>query len=140
MYPGRRTYKGAEDEQAISEIAIRESLIEDIYLVFQGPAPSDPSGRTGAFHIYLNPLVVWVWIGGVVLGSGHHHCAAAQQEIRTGARRKEECRRSRQRRDSNCEIPFVAEASQLIAARDCCFSIPLLGLRTRNGRRPWAPN
>jgi len=29
MYPGRRTYKGAEDEQAVSEIAIRESLLED---------------------------------------------------------------------------------------------------------------
>jgi hypothetical protein len=41
--------QGAEDEQAVSEIAIRESLLEDVYLVFQGPAPSDPSGRTGAF-------------------------------------------------------------------------------------------
>ena len=90
MFPGRRTYKGAEDEQAVSEIAIRESLIEDIYLVFQGPAPSDPSGRTGAFHIYLNPLVVWVWIGGVVLGLGTIVALLPNRKSVPATRRKEE--------------------------------------------------
>jgi cytochrome c-type biogenesis protein CcmF len=90
MFPGRRTYKGAEDEQAVSEIAIRESLTEDVYLVFQGPAPSDPSGRTGAFHIYLNPLVVWVWIGGVVLGLGTIIALLPNRKSIPATRRKEE--------------------------------------------------
>jgi cytochrome c-type biogenesis protein CcmF len=90
MFPGRRTYKGAEDEQAVSEIAIRESLLEDIYLVFQGPAPSDPSGRTGAFHIYLNPLVVWVWIGGVVLGLGTIVALLPNRKSTPVKRRKDE--------------------------------------------------
>lgn len=70
MYPGRRMYSGtANDEsQATSEIAIRESLREDVYLFFGGSA--DSTGAKGAFHIYINPLVAWVWIGGVVLGLG----------------------------------------------------------------------
>src|SRR5712671_3058598 len=68
MLPGRRLYEGSEGTQPTSEIAIRETLREDVYLVYQGP--SDEAGHIGAFHVYLNPLVVWVWIGGVVLGLG----------------------------------------------------------------------
>jgi len=52
----------------MSEIAIRETLREDVYLVFQGAV--DNAGKKGAFHVYINPLVAWVWIGGVVLGLG----------------------------------------------------------------------
>jgi cytochrome c-type biogenesis protein CcmF len=68
MYPGRRNYKGTAEQQATSEIAIRETLREDVYLVFQGAV--DDAGKKGAFHVYINPLVAWVWIGGVVLGLG----------------------------------------------------------------------
>src|SRR5678816_4362235 len=39
MFPGRRTYKGAEDEQAVSEIAIRESLIEVILVLIHISEP-----------------------------------------------------------------------------------------------------
>src|SRR4029077_18978803 len=88
MYPGRRTYEGAEGEQATSEIAIRESLREDIYLVFQGAA--DNAGQKGAFHIYVNPLVVWVWIGGVVLGLGTIVALLPNRKSTPVKRRKDE--------------------------------------------------
>jgi len=37
-----------------------------MYLVFQGST----DGVSGDFTIYYNPLVMWVWIGGAVLGIG----------------------------------------------------------------------
>jgi cytochrome c-type biogenesis protein CcmF len=88
MFPGRRNYNGSDGEQAVSEIAIRESLREDVYLVFQGPA--DNSGKKGAFHIYLNPLVAWVWIGGVVLGLGTIVALLPNNKATPSRRRKEE--------------------------------------------------
>ncbi len=134
MFPGRRTYKGAEDEQAVSEIAIRESLLEDIYLVFQGPAPSDPSGQNGSIsHLPESS-------GGVGLdrwrcaGAGDHRCAAAQPEIHTGQTQKRGIRRSRQRGDSHCKIPFVAKRSARLSWPECCF----LFLRCRR-RTPIGP-
>src|SRR6185436_7588212 len=87
LYPGRRNYNGSDGEQAVSEIAIRESLKEDVYLVFQGPA--DTSGKKGAFHIYVNPSVVWVWIGGVVLGLGTIVALLPNKKSTPSRRRKE---------------------------------------------------
>jgi len=46
---------------------LRSTLREDLYLVFQG---GNLEGSKAIFQLYLNPLVAWVWIGGVVLGLG----------------------------------------------------------------------
>jgi len=67
MHPERRVYNGAEGQQPTTEVAIRETLKEDLYLVF---AASSPDGRKAVFQAFLNPLVAWVWIGGVVLVLG----------------------------------------------------------------------
>jgi cytochrome c-type biogenesis protein CcmF len=46
--------------QSVSEIAIRSTLIEDLYLILVG---WDEAGTTH-FKVLVNPLVVWIWIGG----------------------------------------------------------------------------
>jgi cytochrome c-type biogenesis protein CcmF len=65
LYPERRVYKASQ--QPTTEVSIRSTLKEDIYLVFSG-ANSD--GSKAIFQVYYNPLVMWVWIGGIVLGLG----------------------------------------------------------------------
>ena len=66
MHPERRAYKAGE-QQTTSEVSMRSTVREDIYLVFQG---GNLDGSKALFLLYLNPLVAWVWIGGVVLGIG----------------------------------------------------------------------
>jgi len=65
MSPEWRKY-GGRDQQGTTEVAILSTLKSDIYLVFQGST----DGVTGDFTIYYNPLVMWVWIGGTILGIG----------------------------------------------------------------------
>ena len=65
MSPEWRKY-GGRDQQGTTEVAILSMLKTDIYLVFQGST----DGVTGDFTIYYNPLVMWVWIGGTILGIG----------------------------------------------------------------------
>jgi len=65
MAPEWRKY-GGRDQQGTTEVAILSTLKSDIYLVFQGST----DGVTGDFTIYYNPLVMWVWIGGTILGIG----------------------------------------------------------------------
>jgi len=66
LHPERRAYKAGE-QQTTSEVSMRSTVREDIYLVFQG---GNLDGSKALFLLYLNPLVAWVWIGGVVLGIG----------------------------------------------------------------------
>jgi cytochrome c-type biogenesis protein CcmF len=65
MYPERRLYQASQ--QPTTEVAIHHRLNEDIYLVFAGMA--EDSGRA-VIQVYINPLVMWVWIGGAVLVLG----------------------------------------------------------------------
>jgi cytochrome c-type biogenesis protein CcmF len=66
MHPERRAYKAGE-QQTTSEVSMRSTAREDLYLVFQG---GNLDGSKALFLLYMNPLVAWVWIGGVVLGIG----------------------------------------------------------------------
>ena len=43
------------------------SLLEDVYVVLNG---WEAGGATATFTIYINPLTVWMWIGGIVLVIG----------------------------------------------------------------------
>jgi cytochrome c-type biogenesis protein CcmF len=61
-YPERRTYTGGEGEQPTTEVAILSTLKEDLYVVFAGSA-----GNKAIFQVFLNPLVMWVWIGAAVM-------------------------------------------------------------------------
>lgn len=53
-------------QQTQSEVAIRSTLSEDLYLVL---TQMDESG-TAVLQAWVNPLVAWIWIGGGVMTSG----------------------------------------------------------------------
>lgn len=55
-------------EQFVSEVAIRSTLVEDLYVILAGWEPVDSTdlskGYIAAFNAKVNPLVIWIWIGG----------------------------------------------------------------------------
>ncbi len=67
LYPERRFYPA--NEQAGTMVAIYSTLQEDLYVVYAGRSPENDQP---VIHAYLNPLVKWIWLGGVivVLGTG----------------------------------------------------------------------
>jgi cytochrome c-type biogenesis protein CcmF len=52
---------------AIATPAVRTSLGEDLYVTLL--AADDATGAV-TLHLFVNPLVVWIWIGGAVVGLG----------------------------------------------------------------------
>ncbi len=62
MHPERRMFKASQ--QPISHIAIQPSLTEDLYVVLAG---QDEDTGKAVVEVFVNPLVAWVWIGGVVM-------------------------------------------------------------------------
>ena len=67
MTPERRNYKASR--QPVSVVNIRQRLNEDLYMVFLGQGQD---GNTAAIHVYINPLVMWIWLGGftMIVGTG----------------------------------------------------------------------
>ncbi len=61
LNPEKRFYKTSE--QPTSEVALRSTLKEDLYLVL---ADIKDNGNA-LLQMYINPLVNWVWIGGIVV-------------------------------------------------------------------------
>ncbi len=66
LYPERRLY--ASNQESGTMVAIYSTLKEDVYVVYAGRSPD--SGQP-VIHAYLNPLVKWIWLGGVfvILGT-----------------------------------------------------------------------
>ena len=64
MVPAKNFYLSSQ--QPTTEVAIRTSLREDLYLAI---ASVEPDG-TITFKVYVNPLVQWIWIGGFIFGLG----------------------------------------------------------------------
>jgi cytochrome c-type biogenesis protein CcmF len=62
LEPGQNFYKTGQDPS--TEVDIRSTLREDLYLIMNGFDPQE--GRV-TLKAYLNPLVAWIWIGGGVL-------------------------------------------------------------------------
>jgi len=52
---------------AIATPAVRTSLAEDLYVTLLA---SDPDSEAVSLHLFVNPLVVWIWIGGAIVGIG----------------------------------------------------------------------
>jgi len=67
LYPEHRTYLASRVSETI--VAVESTPLRDLYLVYAGQSPE--TGRP-VIHAYLNPLVKWIWFGGivVVLGTG----------------------------------------------------------------------
>ncbi len=55
-------YFHRSQDQPVTEVAIRTTLREDLYVILVG---WDESGTT-SFKVLVNPLVIWIWIGGIV--------------------------------------------------------------------------
>lgn len=53
--------------QPSTEVAIRSNLQEDLYIVYAG---SVEGTEEAVYRFTINPLVLWVWIGGVVVVFG----------------------------------------------------------------------
>ncbi len=53
-------------EGAVTEVALRSNLKEDLYVVL---ASLEPDGLA-AFQVLINPMIIWLWIGGAVLLAG----------------------------------------------------------------------
>jgi cytochrome c-type biogenesis protein CcmF len=64
LVPEKRFYK--RPEQPATEVAMRSTMRDDLYLIL-GSLEKD---GTATFQVYVNPLVWWLWFGGVVLVLG----------------------------------------------------------------------
>ena len=69
LQPEKRLFKASRE--STSEVAIRTRLNEDLYVNFGGM--SDDTQRA-VIQAFVNPLVAWVWIGGLVLIGGTLIC------------------------------------------------------------------
>ena len=54
-------------EQAVTEVAIRSTLAEDLYIILIG---WDENNISTSFKFIVNPLVSWLWIGSIVMVAG----------------------------------------------------------------------
>jgi cytochrome c-type biogenesis protein CcmF len=68
MYPGRSVFRKHENEEARSDVAIRRTPAEDLYIVLTPDV--DFSTQTVSYELYVNPLVDWIWLGFGVLAFG----------------------------------------------------------------------
>jgi cytochrome c-type biogenesis protein CcmF len=66
MYPAKWYFRKHED-QPTTEVAIRRSVTEDIYLVM--PA-FNLEEQSASMEIVINPLVNWVWVGFGIMAIG----------------------------------------------------------------------
>jgi cytochrome c-type biogenesis protein CcmF len=64
LYPEKRLYFA--QNQPTTEVALRTSLFDDLYVILAG---FEPSG-VATLKVFVNPLVLWLWIGGLVMVLG----------------------------------------------------------------------
>ena len=66
MYPAKWYFRKHEEEPT-TEVAIRRTFSEDLYIVM---AAFDVQDQSASFEIVVNPLVNWIWAGFGVLAFG----------------------------------------------------------------------
>jgi cytochrome c-type biogenesis protein CcmF len=64
LYPEKRLYFA--QNQPTTEVALRTTLLEDLYVILAGFEPS----KIATFKVFINPLVSWMWIGGFIIVVG----------------------------------------------------------------------
>jgi cytochrome c-type biogenesis protein CcmF len=65
LKPQKRFYIASQ--QPITHVAVHPSLAQDLYVVLAG---RDPGTGKAVIQVFINPLVEWVWIGGMVVFLG----------------------------------------------------------------------
>ncbi len=81
LYPEKRVYKASD--QSTSEVSMRSTLREDLYAVFAGLSRGS---EKAVIHLYLNPLVSWLWLGGIVIGIGTIICILPDKKVSRAVR------------------------------------------------------
>lgn len=64
--PQRNIYDKNPDVPT-SEVGLRMTPLEDVYAVING---WDNGGESATFTLYVNPLTMWMWVGGLVIVLG----------------------------------------------------------------------
>lgn len=64
LFPEKQFYP--EQEQPSTEMAVRSTLSEDLYLILAG---WEDDGSV-SLKVIINPLIIWLWIGWIVLVGG----------------------------------------------------------------------
>ena len=65
-----------QQDQPTTEVGIRSSFREDLYIILsdveniQGAVNNLPTAQTATFTVLINPLVNWIWIGGMIVALG----------------------------------------------------------------------
>lgn len=67
LRPQRRQYN--KSSKGNSEVAVRTGLAEDVYIILAGW-----KGETVHIKVLINPLLSWIWIGGVSMSLGSLVC------------------------------------------------------------------
>lgn len=65
LHPQRHFYFA--NEQPTTEVSVYNTFAEDLYVVLN---TVDQETKSASFEIFVKPLVIWVWIGGVMLAIG----------------------------------------------------------------------
>jgi cytochrome c-type biogenesis protein CcmF len=74
MTTERRFYR--VNRQMVTEVGIRSTPVEDLYVIladvedFEGIVANDPDAQRVVVQVMVNPLVGWIWYGGVVITIG----------------------------------------------------------------------
>ncbi len=55
--------------QSVGEPSVRSSLRDDVYLTLEQPLP-EAAGDPATLRVIVQPLVVWLWIGGALMAGG----------------------------------------------------------------------
>jgi cytochrome c-type biogenesis protein CcmF len=63
LSPEKSLYKN--QDQPTTEVAIHSTLKEDVYVILAGYEK-----ELATFKVLVNPLVIWIWIGGAIMGIG----------------------------------------------------------------------
>jgi len=63
ILPKKHIYN-KNSEQPMTEVGLRPGLVEDVYIVLAG---FETMGSTASFKVYVNPLMSWMWAGGLVM-------------------------------------------------------------------------
>ncbi len=119
LYPESRFYTASQQQQHVP--AIRSTLAEDIYVVYEGQ--NQDTGRP-IIKAHLNPMVSWIWIGLIVMvfGTILSLVPNAASHARNGARQplKPGFTRTRRRWEPATDAVFLySRISNPPLASDC---------------------
>ena len=65
MVTDKRFYRGFERQPSTS-VGIRTTPFDDLYVVLAGWE----TDGSASFMVFVNPLVIWIWLGGIVALAG----------------------------------------------------------------------